>query len=144
MDGAIYDGVFDIHKLLNQNICHQAMFYESKFIKEKVGYFTLKYKKSSDWDFNLRCWAQQPFVYLDCIMANFKAGGFSTHSNDTQIREDFVTNVLHYFKVNPFHPLVNNPNFTFYPKVVKMQQTNFPFRFRWNLLLKRLQNAFNK
>lgn len=139
VNGQVYDGPFDVHKLLKQNICHQAIFYDTKFIKGKVGYFNLAYKKSSDWDFNLRCWAQQPFEFVDLIIANFIAGGFSTHSNDIRIREDFLNNVLAYFKINPFHPLVNNPTFTFYAKVLKMQREKYPWRYKWNHFFKRIQ-----
>ena len=88
-DGEIYAGEFDLHKLLNQNICHQAMFYNSEFIRNEIGYFNLRYKKSSDWDFNLRCWAKHPFQYMDMTVANFLAGGFSTDSNDQAITDRF-------------------------------------------------------
>lgn len=137
-DADIYDGEFDIHKLLNQNICHQAMFYHSEFIKNEIGYFSLKYKKSSDWDFNLRCWAKGSFQYVDMIIANFAAGGFSTHSNDTAIFEDFVNNVRSYFKLDLFHPILNNPKFVFFGNVVKRQREEHPLRWKFERLKKRI------
>lgn len=137
-EGDIYDGEFDLPKLLNQNICHQAMFYRRAFIREEIGTFNTDYKKSSDWDFNLRCWAKQPFEYVNMIIADFAAGGFSTHSTDTRIVEDFVPNVLKYFKIDPFHPLVNTPTFIFYPMVKAMQKEEHPTRFKWEQLKKKV------
>jgi glycosyltransferase involved in cell wall biosynthesis len=133
-DGEIYAGEFDLHKLLNQNICHQAMFYNRAFVKDEIGEFNLDYKKSSDWDLNLRCWAKQPFAYIDLTVAYFAAGGFSTHSNDTRIYDDFVDNVLKYFKISPFHELVNRSSFAFYGKVLKKQQQDHPIRFTFEKL----------
>lgn len=141
-NGDSYDGVFDIHKLLNQNICHQAIFYNTNFVKNKIGNFNLEYKKSSDWDFNLRCWSKHPFEYIDLIIANFVAGGFSTNSNDTSITEDFFKNVLHYFNINPFHPYVNNPNFIYYQKALRKQQKEYPFRYKLEMLQKRIFKKF--
>ena len=142
-DGTLYAGEFDIHKLLNQNICHQAMFYNVAFIKEQIGNFNTEYVKSADWDFNLRCWSKQPFEYLDLTIANFLAGGLSTDSTDQKIASDFVDNVLAYFSINPFHALVNNPNFIFYKNVVKLQREQYPFRYKLhrfkNKVLKKLR-----
>jgi glycosyltransferase involved in cell wall biosynthesis len=129
-DGHIYDGKFTLQKLLNQNICHQALFYNREFVQNEIGQFNTDYKKSSDWDFNLRCWAKQPFEFVDRIVANFVAGGFSTHSTDTRIAEDFLNNVLQYFRINPFHPLVNNPNFIFFQDALKKQREAYPYRYK--------------
>ncbi|MFC7356861.1 glycosyltransferase family 2 protein [Jejudonia soesokkakensis] len=136
-DGEVYAGAFNLSKLLNQNICHQAIFYNKDFIKNEIGYFNLKYTKSSDWDFNLRCWAKSPFQYIDLIVANFKAGGFSTHATDTGILDDFIDNVRRYFGISLFHPLLNNPTFGFYGIVLTKQQEQHPFRFKYEKLKKR-------
>lgn len=137
-DGDIYAGEFTLQKLVNQNICHQAMFYNRQFVKDEVGYFNLVYKKSSDWDFNLRCWAKQPFEYMDVIVSNFLSGGFSTHSNDVRIEEDFLDNVLKYFDINPFHPLINNPNFIFYHKTINKQKEDYALRYKIEKLKNRI------
>ncbi len=142
-DGEIYAGEFNLPKLLNQNICHQAIFYNREFIKDKVGYFSLDYKKSSDWDFNLRCWAIKPFEYMDLIVANFKAGGFSTHSTDHKIVDDFVNNVRTYFKIDLFNPLINNPGFIFYGQVRQKQQAENRIRFNFVKVIKKIKKKFN-
>lgn len=141
-DGDIYDGPFDLPKLLNQNICHQAIFYDAQFITSVIGLFNLNYPKSSDWDFNLRCWAKAPFEYMDIIVANFAAGGFSTQSTDKTLTNEFLDNVLNYFKIDLFHPLVDNSNFKDYRKVKRLQLERHPVRSKWNrwksLILKKL------
>ena len=130
-DGDIYDGPFDIHKLLNQNICHQAMFYRRSFLEEEIGTFTTEYIKSADWDFNLRCWAKQPFEYMDIVVSDFAAGGLSTNSSDARIVEDYVENVMRYFGIGPFHHLINRPSFIYYKKVRELQRKRAPMRFKF-------------
>ncbi len=136
-DGDIYAGEFNIGKLLNQNICHQAMFYNKEFVKNKVGDFNMKYKKSSDWDFNLRCWAKGSFEYIPLVIASFAAGGFSTNSNDKSIFDDFIDNVKLYFNISLFHPWLNNPKFDLYGEVLRKQQVRHPFRYKCEKLRKR-------
>ncbi|WP_298236998.1 glycosyltransferase family 2 protein [uncultured Algibacter sp.] len=142
-NGDIYAGEFTIPKLLNQNICHQAIFYNTQFVKEEIGNFNLEYKKSSDWDFNLKCWAKQPFEYVNLIVANFKAGGFSTDSFDAQISNDFLDNVLKYFRINSFHPYVNTPTFIFYDQVIKRQKKDYPFRYKIERLKSKIFKKFS-
>ncbi|MAL59287.1 MAG: glycosyltransferase [Flavobacteriaceae bacterium] len=137
-DGDIYDGVFSTKKLLKKNICHQAMFYNTHFVKEKIGYFNLNYTKSSDWDFNLRCWAKQPFEYIPVVVANFYAGGFSSNSSDAALVDDFVNNVCEYFSWSLFHPFINNSNFIFYKQVQALQKEKHPNRLAFLKLKKRV------
>lgn len=145
-DGEIYAGEFTTNKLLNTNICHQAIFYNRDFVKKEIGIFNLKYSINADWDFNLRCWAKKPFDYLDIIITKFMAGGVSSNSTDAAIVEDFVFNVCNYYKVDPFHPLLNNPTFIFYKRVVELQKSKYPLRFTSlkfkNRILKKLKAYF--
>ncbi|MFD0864097.1 glycosyltransferase family 2 protein [Sungkyunkwania multivorans] len=143
-DGELYAGEFTLAKLLNQNICHQAMFYNTNFVRQEIGDFNIAYKKSSDWDFNLRCWAKAPFVYLDLVIANFAAGGFSTNSNDNKLVEDYLANVLSYFGVGLFHPMVNRPSFIFYPEVMARQQREHPYRYRLMQLKQRIARKLGR
>ncbi len=49
-----YGGEFNHERLLgDDNICHQAIFF-NKRVFSKVGGFNLKYTTQSDWDHNLR------------------------------------------------------------------------------------------
>jgi glycosyltransferase involved in cell wall biosynthesis len=94
----IYNGLFDLQTFLKKNICHQAIFYNLKFLKKYIGYFNIDYKVCSDWDFNLRCWAREPLLHIDMIIADFYGGGLTTKTNkDDEFRNHFNINVVKYF-----------------------------------------------
>lgn len=97
-DGEIYDGKFDLKKLLKKNICHQAVFYRNEFIKSEIGFYNTNYNICSDWDFNFRCWAKGEFYYNEKIIADFYGGGESTNTNvDILFSRDFNKNLSIYF-----------------------------------------------
>lgn len=123
-DGDLYDGPFTLEKLLEQNICHQAMCYRTSFVREQIGDFNQRYVKSADWDFNLRCWAKGRFEYIDLVIANFAAGGVSTETTDHPLIEDFVPNVQQYFGWKLSHPLLQKKGTWYYPHVRRLQQEN--------------------
>jgi glycosyltransferase involved in cell wall biosynthesis len=120
--GTIYDGPFDLIKLLSKNICHQAVFYRSDCIK-RVGVFNRNYTICSDWDFNMRCWSKGRFRYVDVTVANFYAGGLSTRCGcDERFISDITANVLKYFCLSDTDPAVNSPEFVGWRDLVKMRQ----------------------
>ncbi|HLY70454.1 MAG TPA: glycosyltransferase family 2 protein [Puia sp.] len=138
-DGAVYDGAFDKKKLLKKNICHQAIFYRRNFIVDKIGYFNPNYKLCADWDFNLRCYAKDNFLYIDKIIANFFSGGESTKSfKDDNFRNDFLKNILSYFKISIFDPLVNDVDFSGYNEVLKLQKSRNYLKYLLSRLHKRI------
>lgn len=139
-DGDIYDGKFDTLKILNKNISHQAIFYNTKFIKEHIGFFNKDYTVCSDWDFNLRCWARTDFYYLDIVIANFFSGGLSTNGSDGLFENDFIPNILKYFKINLFHSLINSPSFRKYQKVKQLQKKYYPINMKLYKLFSRISN----
>lgn len=89
-----YDGAFTGEKLLQKNICHQAIFYHRSLFR-KFGRFNLKYKVTADWDFNLRCFNQVNSVFFDIPVTNFFAGGLSGTVTDSAFHEDFLYNLVH-------------------------------------------------
>lgn len=137
-DGDIYDGKFDTLKILKKNISHQAIFYNTNFIKEHIGLFNKEYNVCSDWDFNLRCWAKTEFYFYDIVIANFFSGGVSTNGNDTSFENDFIANILRYFKINLFHSLINQPDFRKYKKIRQLQKKDYPYRTHFYSLLKQI------
>lgn len=139
-EGDIYDGKFDTVKILKKNISHQAIFYKSKFIKEHIGFFNKDYTVCSDWDFNLRCWARTDFYYMDIVIANFFSGGLSTNGSDELFENDFIQNILRYFKINLFHSLINSPSFRKYQKVKQLQKKYYPIKVKFYNLLSRITN----
>lgn len=97
-DGDIYDGEFNLRKLLKKNICHQAIFYKKGYLKNQIGFYNTDYKTCADWDFNLRCWAKRAFLYLNITIVDFYAGGATTTSDiDEKFLKDFKNNLLNYF-----------------------------------------------
>jgi glycosyltransferase involved in cell wall biosynthesis len=73
----VYDGKFDIEKLLSKNVCHQSIFYRKNLFK-KLGKYNLKYPVTADWDLNLRFFSRCPALYIDRVVAKFSGGGISS------------------------------------------------------------------
>jgi glycosyltransferase involved in cell wall biosynthesis len=108
-DGSVYDGMFDLSKLLTKNICHQAIFYRAAFLR-RIGEYNTRYVVWADWDFNLRCWANTEFRYVDMIVANFYAGGLSGRGADECFCREVVSNFLRYFGPSVHDPLLSTAN----------------------------------
>jgi glycosyltransferase involved in cell wall biosynthesis len=91
----IYDGEFDAEKILNRNICHQAIFFR-KEVFSRVGKYNLKYKGYADWDHNFRWFFSDGIShrYVATVIADFAAGGFSHASEDLVFKRDKVLNYL--------------------------------------------------
>lgn len=94
----IYDGVFDIRKLVNKNICHQSIFYKRKKIKAQELYFNTEYSICADWDFNLKCWSIEAFQYMPIIVAKFCGGGISSQKKHDSFIDEREFKFLEYFK----------------------------------------------
>jgi len=137
-DGIIYDGRFDTPKLLNKNICHQAIFYRTDFIRTQIGYYNIDYRLCADWDFNLRCWARAQFRYLDLIIARFYAGGETTRVlQDEKFTNDYLGNVLTYFNLSPFDKMINNKEFWRYYDLTAVQKKKSLIRYLINKVQKK-------
>ncbi|UKT64399.1 glycosyltransferase family 2 protein [Pedobacter mucosus] len=107
-DGTIYGGAFDLKRLLNFNIPHQAIFYH-KTVFHIIGTYNLKYKIFADHDLNLRAIVKYKFRYIDQIVANFTVGGSSSVHMDENFEKDKIRNFVSYFAskihTNKFIPL---------------------------------------
>ena len=138
MDGAVYDGRFDLKKLLTTNICHQAMFYRTAFVRT-MGYYNISYVMWADWDFNMRCWSRTTFRYIDVIVANFYAGGVTSQDRrDERFVADVAANVVRYFNLSVSDPLINAPAFVGYGDVVRMQHVEKLSGLPFGRVLRRL------
>jgi hypothetical protein len=93
--GEEYDGEFDVHKILKKNICHQAIFYH-KEVFSLVGFYNLKYKYLSDYEFNLRCFFHKKVKvkYLNLRIAYFTEGGLSNSRKDDAFYKDFPNRAI--------------------------------------------------
>lgn len=86
-----YDGPTNPKKLLFSNLCHQSIFY-NRTVFEKAGFYDLSYKLFSDWEFNIRCFADLHLVtkYVPVVIAEYSASGLSTVVKDVK----FIRNYL--------------------------------------------------
>jgi glycosyltransferase involved in cell wall biosynthesis len=85
--GELYDGLFDLEKLLSKNICHQAIFYRKELF-QWWGNYKIQYPICADWDLNLRFFTRTQSIYLDRTIANFYGGGISSGVIDDPIGKD--------------------------------------------------------
>lgn len=85
----IYDGEFTPDKLLEQNICHQAIFLK-RSVFDTIGYFDVRYKAHADWDHNIRWFLSGKLSkrYLDLVIAEYADGGFSSENPDPEFLKD--------------------------------------------------------
>ncbi len=99
--GLRYDGKFSFEKILNRNICHQAIFYRRQLF-EQVGNYNITYKVSADWDFNIRCFSHQEVrtKYVDILVAFFAPGGFGKQVKDAPFIKEQKRLELEYIKKN--------------------------------------------
>ena len=96
-NGEIYDGQYDLTKLLSKNICHQAIFYHQSVFK-KLGRYNITYKICADYDFNLKCYANYRFLYVDWVIAKFRGGNTSFSAFDFEYDYYKWRNITRYYK----------------------------------------------
>src|SRR5436190_18216113 len=82
-DSRPYDGRFNRFKLLGDNICHQAIFYQ-RSVFERLGFYNTKYRSLADWEFNIRCFNDRGIhkLYIPLRIANYDGGGKSATAPD--------------------------------------------------------------
>lgn len=112
-DKSIYDGPFTLEKLFKKNICHQSIFYPRSVIKQ-IGYYSDKYEITGDWDYNVHCFANYKFAYIDKIIARFKGGGTSSGGGDYSFYDDLPEKVIQYFHLDPNDKSLYKPVSPFY------------------------------
>jgi glycosyltransferase involved in cell wall biosynthesis len=86
----VYDGQFDLKKLFNNPVCHQAIFTKKKLFEE-IGNFNIRYKSLADHDFVVQVFAKNDskIRYIPLLIAYFQDGGFSSTYNDIKFMEDY-------------------------------------------------------
>ncbi|QEC77926.1 glycosyltransferase family 2 protein [Mucilaginibacter ginsenosidivorax] len=108
LDNVVFNGEYDMAKMISTNICHQAIFYH-KSIFRLFGHYDLSYIASADQEFNLRCYARTSFSYIDLIIANFFVGGYSTGTVDHKFHRERGAMLVKYFGsrifTGPFTPM---------------------------------------
>ncbi len=77
----LYDGEFNLEKIIKQNICHQSIFVRRN-VFEKVGLFDLDFKVYADWEHNWRWFFNESInhKYVSLTVAEYADGGYSSTS----------------------------------------------------------------
>ncbi len=96
-DRGLYRGETSINELFDENICHQAIFYNSTIFFEDHCFYDLKYPILADYMFNLSLAAKQKFLYIPLTIANYNVGGISSNIFDTNFAEDKWEKIITYF-----------------------------------------------
>jgi len=100
----VYDGEFDIAKLLSKNICHQAIFYRNS-VFDHVGYFDTRFPVLADWAMNIKCLlsADIRVKFVDIMVARFQTGGLSTRTKslDSGWEEERMRLLEQHFQIAP-------------------------------------------
>ncbi|MES2446444.1 MAG: glycosyltransferase family 2 protein [Bacteroidota bacterium] len=92
----IYGNQFNLKRLIEHNIPHQAIFYHKKVFKT-LGLYQTYYKLFADHDFNLKAFSIFKFHYIDLVIANFALGGSSSTENDDKFNQDKIRNFIAYY-----------------------------------------------
>lgn len=89
--GKIYDGEFDVEKMSNRSICHQAIFYRRKLFKI-YGFFDTEFKSASDYIFNIKhfCRNVDKWLFINEIVAIFNETGISQSTEEKYLDESFA------------------------------------------------------
>ena len=98
-NGYVYDGLFNPIKLIEKNICHQAIFVK-KEVFALLGNFDTKYNSLADWAFNMK-WFNNKSIkhkYINTIVAEFSMNGFSSINYDQNFFRDKEKLVETYLK----------------------------------------------
>lgn len=123
-DKQIYDGKFDLNKLLQKNICQQAIFYPRRVFDE-YGLFDLRFPVSSDWIFNLKIFAKERFCYVDQVIAVFATGGVSTSDKTSDSYLQILDEIFDFFQVNFSNPINFNKNSSFHQLILNYLRVRF-------------------
>ena len=83
-----YDGIFNTKKLIEKNICHQAIFYSKKILINNL--YNIQYKLLADYELNIRLWKKFIFKYIDISFAIYSNDGISTRIKDTKFKKEFI------------------------------------------------------
>lgn len=124
----IYDGPFNIEKLLKRNISHQAIFYRN-IIFTRMGFFNLDYKLEADYDFNLRCWIKGIVnEFISETIAYYSKGGISDEGRDTVFVKKYPDILIRYLSESkwPFLSKVDILSMMFRKILLR-----YPFRQFW-------------
>lgn len=96
--GSVYDGEFSPVKLMEKNICHQAIFFRRE-VFERLGMYDLRYKSLADWVFNMIWFCRDDIrsIYRERVVAVYNPEGFSSRYQDNTFRENHLALIEQHF-----------------------------------------------
>lgn len=96
--GDLYAGKFSTLKLMQKNICHQAIFLKKELFK-KIGNFDTKYKALADYVFNIKWFSDESikYKYIKNIIAKYNPCGHSSSHKDIEFLSDRDSIIDKYF-----------------------------------------------
>lgn len=82
-EGKMEKGEWNHHRLLQQSINHQRIFYRATLFNE-FGDFNTNYKVAADYELNIRFFCKPRVIkkYVDLLVADYHSGGFSANRTD--------------------------------------------------------------
>ena len=97
-NGFIYAGEFSNFKLIEKNICHQAILFR-KNVFEQLGKFDTQYPSMADWAFNMQWFGNNNIRrrYIDKIIAVYAKNGYSSKNDDHEFLENKEALIRKYF-----------------------------------------------
>jgi glycosyltransferase involved in cell wall biosynthesis len=105
--GRVYDGKFNRYKILQRNICHQALIYHADVLRERK--FDIRYKIAADYEMNLYLFGTQftKVKYINNIISDFDDSGISSNKTDMKFRSDLKFLFFMHFPIYiyPMYPI---------------------------------------
>ncbi len=107
-----YGGEKDYGKLIESNICHQAIFYKRGLL-EKMGRYNLRYAILADYELNLRIFRNDALTkkYVPQIVTLFNDKGTSNVVLDRYFHSDMLQFFLKQDKINYWNSLLQQYHF---------------------------------
>jgi glycosyltransferase involved in cell wall biosynthesis len=97
-EGLTYDGEFSFVKLIEKNICHQAIFFRRN-VFELTGKFDTRYRVFADWALNMQ-WFGNEYIkrkYIDRLITVYAIDGYSSKHIDQLFLEEKEQLIKKYF-----------------------------------------------
>lgn len=141
--GTIYDGPFDKGKLMQKNICHQAIFYH-KHLFTLLGTYDIAYVACADWAFNLLCFGHPKVKcrYIDVVISHYNDDGFSTGFVDKKFLEDQLLLVKTAYGISYWNPSLHPYQFNFLTKALQYKGLGAYSKFAYFYILYRYHSFF--
>lgn len=131
--GAVYGGEFGKRQLRENNICHQAIFYE-RDIFDLLGKYEHKYKVLADYVFNLKCFSHKEvkMKFIDHVIADFEGDGMSATERDPHFISDRSRLIRSHLGVSQYLMFERDKR----PPLRPFKYLEEGFRYRWRVGLR--------